>query len=226
MRRLFGIVLLLLFAAPSLRATAADPTVPHGLDPGGPAIALIADGVDYTDPEIATRLARDGEGEPIGLDLVDGDVRPYRPAGESAGTEIAKQLLAAHPHARLIVVRASMQEPASLARAMIFVSRTPANVAAIALSATSLETMAVLEKAASVASTVVFALPSGLPATNAPNLIAATPPNTPSQNEQLRQDDFVDFASQLACLVETGTAVLELREKLQAPAHCDPATRE
>ena len=34
-------------------------------------------GIDYTLPQIAQRLARDGEGELIGLDLVDNDNRPF-----------------------------------------------------------------------------------------------------------------------------------------------------
>ncbi len=60
----------------SLPALAADPKVPTGLDPGGTAIGLVTTGIDYTDPEIAARLARDGEGEAIGMDLVDGERLP------------------------------------------------------------------------------------------------------------------------------------------------------
>lgn len=60
-------------AANTGSAQAADPKVPPGQDPGGPALALIGGGVDYTSADIAHRLARDGEGEPISWDLIDND---------------------------------------------------------------------------------------------------------------------------------------------------------
>jgi hypothetical protein len=71
--------------APALSAFAADkkPPVPPGVDPGGVEIAIIGPGVDYTDPEIAKRLARDGEGEIIGWDFVDNDRRPFQRDGEA-----------------------------------------------------------------------------------------------------------------------------------------------
>ena len=56
---------------------ASEPKVPPGLDPGGVAIALLGDGVDYTKPELAKRLARDGEGDLIAWDFVDNAIRPY-----------------------------------------------------------------------------------------------------------------------------------------------------
>ena len=58
-------------------ANAADPKVPPEQDPGGPALALIDSGIDYTSGRIAHRLARDGEGEIIGWDFVDNDRTPY-----------------------------------------------------------------------------------------------------------------------------------------------------
>lgn len=56
---------------------ASKPKVPVGVDPGGFAVAVVGEGIDYWRPEIARRLARDGEGEIIGFDLVDGDRLPY-----------------------------------------------------------------------------------------------------------------------------------------------------
>ena len=116
-----------------------DPKVPVGRDPGGIAVALVTTGLDYTHPEIAPRLARDGEGELIGWDLVDNDNRPFAAAatpetGEAAqrdGTALARQLLAVYARARLVPVRIDLDNPVSFAQAVAFVSRTPARIVAI-----------------------------------------------------------------------------------------------
>ncbi|MDX2288285.1 MAG: hypothetical protein NW217_05625 [Hyphomicrobiaceae bacterium] len=112
-------------------ASAADPKVPAGLDPGGTAVALVSTGVDYTDPVIAARLARDGEGEAIALDLVDGDIRPFSPAVVGEGTRLAKALLSAYRNSRLIIVRAATSDANSVARALMFLAQTPAVVVAL-----------------------------------------------------------------------------------------------
>src|SRR4029079_9055021 len=67
--RLRAAILSVLAAAVLTLATQAQeakPRVPPGRAPGGVAIALISTGIDYTIPEIAQRLARDGEGELVG----------------------------------------------------------------------------------------------------------------------------------------------------------------
>ena len=159
--RAVAAVLLMASAAPAL---ANDPPVPAGLDPGGEAIALITDGVDYTDTVIAGRLARDGEGEPITLDLVDGDVRPYAAPGHGRGTRLAKIALAAYPSSRLIIVRAAPTDPASLARAVIFASRTPARVVALSFWGQDPDIWKPFAEAVRMASQVAFVLPGGTPA--------------------------------------------------------------
>lgn len=112
---------------------AQNPAAPPGTDPGGPAIALISTGVDYTDPMIAPRLARDGEGEPIAWDFVDNDLRPHAPinADSGNGTKLAKLILSLNDKVRLINVRVSRKEPDQLAKAAMFVARTPARVAVV-----------------------------------------------------------------------------------------------
>ena len=82
--------------AASTEAQEAKPRVPPGRDPGGVAIALIGTGIDYTIPEVAQRLARDGEGELIGWDLEHKDRKPFdkskgstRPEWGGDGTLIA-----------------------------------------------------------------------------------------------------------------------------------------
>jgi hypothetical protein len=114
-----------------------DPKLPIGRDPGGIAVALVTTGLDYTHPDLAPRLARDGEGELIGWDFVDSDNRPFaakpaQAAGEaSEGTELARLLLAVYARARLVPVRVKAGDPVSVAQAVAFVSRTPARIVAI-----------------------------------------------------------------------------------------------
>ncbi len=126
-------LLVLAGMATAASAQAAKPRIVPGRDPGGPAVALISTGIDYTVPEIAVRLARDGEGDILGLDLVDGDNRPYAPAGQSRhpdwsdGTAAAR-LLAAEG-VRIVPIRVDPDDPLSIARGLAFVAQTPARVA-------------------------------------------------------------------------------------------------
>jgi hypothetical protein len=117
---------------------AADPKLPAGQDPGGIAVAIIGGGVDYTLPGIATRVARDGEGELIGWDVVEDDRAPFavRPADASSasvdGTAHAELVLQAYNKGRLVPVRVAPGDPQALAKAVAFVAGTPARIVAIA----------------------------------------------------------------------------------------------
>jgi hypothetical protein len=129
-------VLLGILAAIGLSAAFAQgrkPALPPGRDAGGMAVALLSTGIDYTEPAIAARLARDGEGELIGWDLIDNDNRPFRASGGSTplnwggdGTALARALAASGR--RIVPVRVAPDDPISLARAVAFVSRTPARI--------------------------------------------------------------------------------------------------
>jgi hypothetical protein len=117
----------------------AKPPVPPGRDPGGIAVALIGTGIDYTLPHLVPRLARDGEGELIGWDLVDRDRKPFdRSKGAATGewggdgTLLASLLIGA-PAVRLVPVRVEPRDPLELAHALAFVAQTPARVAALAM---------------------------------------------------------------------------------------------
>ncbi len=120
---------------------AADPKPPPGQDPGGHAVALIAGGIDYRDPALAARLARDGEGELIGWDVVDDDRTPFSAAtgegADAAGTDnstsIAQTLLSGYARGRLVPVRAPRGNPQALAKAIAFAVNTPARIIAVAL---------------------------------------------------------------------------------------------
>ncbi|MCL4766962.1 MAG: hypothetical protein KJZ80_12055 [Hyphomicrobiaceae bacterium] len=125
-----------LAAAAEAAARDKDPRVPPGRDPGGIAVALVSTGVDYTLPQVASRLARDGEGEVIGWDFADGDALPFDTSqGRSStgrdGTALASLVLTEAPGARLVPVRIGPDQPGSLARAVAFVGQTPARIVLI-----------------------------------------------------------------------------------------------
>jgi len=114
------------------RAAAADkPPVPIGVDPGGVAVAIVGPGIDYTDRDIAKRLARDGEGEIVGFDLIDGDRRPYavgQTAGERSSQSQFVSLLLDQQSSRIAVFRADAAQRVSLARAISYVAKGPARI--------------------------------------------------------------------------------------------------
>ena len=119
-------------------AFAQDPKVAIGVDPGLEPIALFTTGIDYTDAAIAPRLARDGEGELIAWDFVDNDRRPFAklpnetpPNWGGDGTAVVRKLIAGSTGKSVIVVRINPADPASLARALVFVSQTRAKSVAV-----------------------------------------------------------------------------------------------
>jgi len=125
-------VIALLMVVTPIDAVARDPRVPPGRDPGGIAVAIVSAGIDYTQPQIAARLARDGEGEIIGWDFTDGDALPFNASQNGHGTVLASMILAEAPGARLVPVRIDAQQPGSLTRALAFIGQTPAQVVLVA----------------------------------------------------------------------------------------------
>jgi hypothetical protein len=115
------------------------PPVPPGRDPGGVAVALIGTGIDYTLPDLARRLARDGEGELIGWDLQGEDRKPFDNSKGGALPEwggdstLVASLLIGAPTVRLVPVRVEPGDPVGLARALAFVAQTPARIAVLAM---------------------------------------------------------------------------------------------
>ena len=174
-RRWIGVVaaVVLAFAlaqaalAQSARPPAAKPPVPPGRDPGGIAIAMIATGIDYTHPEIRDRLARDGEGDILGLDLIDGDNRPYAATslpGNEAGaidTILARRILSTYRHARLVPVRVDLNDKIMLARALAFTASTPARIVAVPFWGDDKETWEFFRQAAEMVPEQLLILPAG-----------------------------------------------------------------
>ncbi len=126
---------------------AADPKVPAGQHPGGSVIVLLSTGLDYTRPGIAAGLARDGEGELVGWDFVDGDRMPFG----SDGTAAAMALLAnAEPGGvALAPVRISPSDPISLGKALAFAAQVSAKLVVVPMATAGKEPWAAFESAAS-----------------------------------------------------------------------------
>jgi len=123
-------------AADRAGAQSRKPKAPPGRDPGGIAIAIVGHGVNYLRPEIAPRLARDGEGEPIAWDLGDNDNRPIERHADipTAGSPPGQHTLLAHlvlreaGASRLVIARRKRGDRDGLARATAFAAQTPARI--------------------------------------------------------------------------------------------------
>jgi hypothetical protein len=132
-----------------------DPRVPPDRESGGIPVAIISTGVNYTLPQISSRLARDGEGQIIGWDFADGDHRPFDvSAGKSPpedggdGTALASLLLAQSSELRLSPIRFDPQNSASLARALAFAGQTHTRVVVLAVSSGRAEDWDLFKQAA------------------------------------------------------------------------------
>lgn len=101
-----------------------------GRDPGGTAIAILASGFEYTKPDVSAVLARDGEGEAIASDQVDGDHRPFEYGGDGTRAVLAATALGG---VRVVMIGTNMTDGMSVFRALQFATRTPARIALIPL---------------------------------------------------------------------------------------------
>ncbi len=143
-------VVLWLLAALALSprmALAADPAIPPGLDPGGTAIAVVGNGIDYRDARLARSLARDGEGQIIGWDFVDGDSRPLARSVNKPDAKTVSQAATGRasvegqdidalsrnlsPRLRLVIVRAATSNVTQLGQALAYAAKTPARIAVV-----------------------------------------------------------------------------------------------
>jgi hypothetical protein len=160
---------LVLSASPTA-AQEKDPKVPPGRDPGGVAVALFTSGIDYTIPEIAGRLARDGEGEIIAWDFIDNDNRPFEVAGGQTlpnrggdASDLVAHMAnaAAHSGVRIVAVRVDPADPGTLARAVAFVARTPARVVGVPMWSDRAEDWELFRQAASHFTQLLFVVAAG-----------------------------------------------------------------
>lgn len=123
---------LALVLGPWSELTAAQetkPRVPAGRDPGGIAVCLVGSGLDYRRPEIAHRIARDGEGELIGWDFSDNDAKPF--AASDSDSSVARILLAEGQAVRLVLARVGRGRQDQIAAALRFCAQTPSRIVLI-----------------------------------------------------------------------------------------------
>ena len=111
-------------------AQTKKPKLPPGLDPGGPAVAVLTSGIDYTRPDLSSRLARDGEGDLIGWDTIDSDNRPYDSSTSSTAMVLA---LMQAKSLRIIPIRVAPDTPTSLDAALKLIAQMPTRVVVVTL---------------------------------------------------------------------------------------------
>jgi hypothetical protein len=158
-------MILALALAGAVVAQAKKPRVPPGRDPGGIAVAVIGSGVNYTLPQLAQRLARDGEGELVGWDFVDEDQRPLEPvsggASSPSGTAVASIILREARASRLAVVRDKPGDRLAHAKAIVLLSRSPSRIALMTGASATLSEWEPFAQAAAHFSQLLLVVPAG-----------------------------------------------------------------
>ena len=160
-----------------------------GADPGGVMVAIIGPGVDYTRAGLSDRLARDGEGEIIGFDLVDRDRRPFCRVECEAQTDAAMALLQAAPGTRLALFKvdgANLAAPALqmavTAKAAVVLLELPDDAQAAALLRAASErfrdTLIVFSPRQSAVRNDAQPSPEGPAKTSEPGAVSASAPQT------------------------------------------------
>jgi hypothetical protein len=162
--------------APPSDAQGGRPKLPAGRDPGGIAVALIAaTGIDYTVPAIARRLARDGEGDLIGLNTIAGDNRPFAQGALAEASNTALQTLATNETLRIVPIQFDPARTETLVKALRFAMASPARIIALSVPDRSSAMTAVLQDFARHNPAWLVIAPSGpddLPRTSAASMTA------------------------------------------------------
>jgi hypothetical protein len=149
-----GLVLWVLAAPAEAQSAKSKPPVPSGPPTRGMAVALLTTGVDYTKPGIATRLARDGEGELIAWDTLANDRKPFASIGDGTG-------LVALASTFVVPIRIDPTLPQSAVDAIAFVRRTPARVVVIPMTWRERQQAEPLLKAMKAAPDLLFIVSAG-----------------------------------------------------------------
>ncbi|MGF1594470.1 MAG: S8 family serine peptidase [Kiloniellaceae bacterium] len=145
-----------------------NPPVPEGNDPGGVTVAHIDSGVNYLLPEIAARLARDGDGNFLGRDLWDDDGRPFD--GDSSrspffpirhGTPVASLLIAEAPDIRLLPIRYPRPDMARMAEAVETAAAAGARIVALPMGSRAADDWADFAAAARAQPEMLFVVSAG-----------------------------------------------------------------
>jgi hypothetical protein len=121
-----------LVSTTSAQSPPVKPKLSPGRDPGGALIGLMTTGIDPTRPDVARCLARDGEGELLGWDMVDNSRQPFRRAPpDQPGDDAEFAALPCDGRVRVAPVRIDPADPVTLGKALAFFSTTPARVVVI-----------------------------------------------------------------------------------------------
>ena len=127
---------------------------PSGIDPGGVRVALVDSGLAYDLPLFRDRLARDGEGQPLGYDYwdldpwpYDGDVSrgPFLPIRH--GTAVASVLVREAPGAALVPFRYPRPDMSRMGALVARAIRAGARVLAMPLGSRKPEDWRAFERA-------------------------------------------------------------------------------
>lgn len=128
---------------------AADPKVPPAVETGSRvAVAIITRGFDYTRPEIARLLARDGEGEVIAWDIPGEDRFPFDADGDTGLIADIAVHLGRDAPISLLAVKVDPDDPVSLAKALAFIARTPARTVLVPMWSSQRQDWEAFDKAA------------------------------------------------------------------------------
>lgn len=212
-------------------AAAEDPKITPGRDPGGVAVAVLADGFDTTRADVLRILARDGEGEAIAWDAVDGDHRPFM--REGAGTEVALAA-AARGGVRIVPVRVAMGDAASLAKGVAFAQSTPARLLITTLADQDRRGLAVMTTAAARFAAVLFVVSLPGPTADEAKAVAAVANLVLLDSKTTAQAAAEAVAQALGCAGGdlAGATGADLKRALlgrlnaQSSAACDPERAE
>jgi hypothetical protein len=189
-RRSGGAILsfLAVIASALAKTPATKPKLPPGRDPGGALFGLITLGIDPSLPYVARCLARDGEGELNGWDLVDRTRAPFRflQAGQP-GDESAIAALPCDGRVRVSPVRIDPADGVTYGKALAFFSTTPVRVIVLPAANVPADWTALTQAAAAFPQlTVLIETVAKQPAfVGRPNMVAV-PPGT-AFDEALRR---------------------------------------
>lgn len=153
---------------PAGERIAINPPPPTGRAANGPAVALVDSGVNYLLPEIAAHLAYGPDGRLLGLDLVDGDERPFdldqsRNAffPRRHGTAVASILAREAPRARILPYRFGLERAHGFARIVAHARAQGARIVLVPLGSGSAEDWAEFREVAAANPDLLFVVSAG-----------------------------------------------------------------
>ncbi|MCS6779132.1 MAG: S8 family serine peptidase [Geminicoccaceae bacterium] len=154
--------------APIGERVAINPAPPSGRPTDGVAVALVDSGVNYLLPQLAAHWAYGPDGRLAGLDLVDGDERPFdldqsRNAffPRRHGTAVASILAREAPAARILPYRFGLERADGFARIVAHAKAHGARIVLVPLGNGSIEDWAEFREVAAANPDLLFVVSAG-----------------------------------------------------------------